>query len=313
MNNKKIAILALFSFCLVSSVKAIRVSFYVTNHKNERIITIDTEKNTHEMKTSSGISVTSKIREIVAVGEGAIVYFEPGEFSLSTSAETVPIEYGCFNGRVAGLPANICYKKNILSEFWFQYDPKNVVAFEQSLARLVKELKRTGRTSGNSSSRPSANKKNNSQQSRQNSGRYENSESRTVPKASSRETLLNNELPYRLEVPDGLKLNVDDASKGEYSGYATHEGGLVGVILHTKSGRYPEEARLPRYKAEIVPMNGQTADWLSIVSTKANLLAIQIDRNYSSRSRGANIYLKIDGEVYGRLFVFQLAEGAVMN
>lgn len=125
--------------------------------------------------------------------------------------------------------------------------------------------------------------------------------------------LNDNELPYRLEVPDGLKLKADDISKGEYSGLATYEGGLVGIILHTKTGKYPEDAGLPQYKAEISPMKGQTVDWLSIYNDHPNCLAIKIEPNLTSRSRAANIYLKVNGEVQGRLFVLQLAKGSQID
>lgn len=121
------------------------------------------------------------------------------------------------------------------------------------------------------------------------------------------------ELPLRFEVPDGLRLKADDASKGEYSGLATHEGGLVGIILKTKTGKYPADAGLSDYDVEITPMNGQTADWVSIHGKQPNVLAIKIDPNYSQRSRAVNLYLKIGGKVQGRLFVLQLAEGSQIN
>lgn len=121
------------------------------------------------------------------------------------------------------------------------------------------------------------------------------------------------ELPLKFEVPDGLNMKTDDANKGEYSGLATHEGGVVGIILHTKTGKYPADAGLDDYEVEIAPMNGQTANWISEYGKQANVYAIKIDPNRTNRSRAANLYFKIGGKVQGRLFVLQLAEGSKIN
>lgn len=121
------------------------------------------------------------------------------------------------------------------------------------------------------------------------------------------------ELPLKFEVPDGLNMKTDDANKGEYSGLATHEGGVVGIILHTKTGKYPADAGLDDYEVEIAPMNGQTANWISEYGKQANVYAIKIDPNRTNRSRAANLYFKIGGKVQGRLFVLQLAEGSIIN
>ena len=121
------------------------------------------------------------------------------------------------------------------------------------------------------------------------------------------------ELPLKFEVPDGLNMKTDDANKGEYSGLATHEGGVVGIILHTKTGKYPADAGLDDYEVEIAPMNGQTANWISEYGKQANVYAIKIDPNRTNRSRAVNLYFKIGGKVQGRLFVLQLAEGSIIN
>ena len=121
------------------------------------------------------------------------------------------------------------------------------------------------------------------------------------------------ELPLKFEVPDGLNMKTDDANKGEYSGLATHEGGVVGIILHTKTGKYPADAGLDDYEVEIAPMNGQTANWISEYGKQANVYAIKIEPNRTNRSRAANLYFKIGGKVQGRLFVLQLAEGSKIN
>ena len=131
--------------------------------------------------------------------------------------------------------------------------------------------------------------------------------------SGSANSSINRELPYRFESPDVMKLKVDDATKGDYRGLLDYKGGLVGVIVKTKTGKRPEDAGLPDYELEVKPMNGETADWVKVVNPHPNLLAIEFDPNYKSSSRAVRLYFKVNGKVYGSIFVIQLAEGSQIN
>lgn len=120
---------------------------------------------------------------------------------------------------------------------------------------------------------------------------------------------LNDILPFRFESPDVMRLKVDDASKGEYSGLVNYEGGSVGIILYLKSGQYPDKVGI-EYDLEIKPMENETAEWISIINTHPNVLAIKLDPNYESHARAANLIFRVNGKVQGSIFVIQLAEGS---
>lgn len=122
---------------------------------------------------------------------------------------------------------------------------------------------------------------------------------------------INDILPYRFESPDVMRLKVDDASKGVYSGLVNYEGGLVGIIAYLKSGKYPDDLGI-QYDLEITPMKGQgqTVDWISVVNPHPNCLAINIEPNNGSRSRMAILIFNVKGKEQGRILVIQLAEGS---
>ena len=130
--------------------------------------------------------------------------------------------------------------------------------------------------------------------------------------SGSNNSTTNRDLPFRFESPDVMNIKATDSSKGEYKGLLNHNGGLVGVIVETKTGKRPEDVGI-EYDLEVSPMNGETADWVKVVNSHPNLLAIEFDPNYKSSSRAVRLYFKVNGKVYGSIFVIQLAKGSQIN
>lgn len=306
--KRKILLIAIFFTCL-SDLYAIRVSFY-THNKNDTEFVIDTNALTLT-RIVHGYSFEYRLKDLYTMGDDIQGQFRDAD--LVFNGKDV-IKWMLISKRGEILRPRIVFTMDEYVQSWYDFYPKDEDEFNAAYDKLYSHLQRTGKTHeklyGNSSSRskqPSRDQKNVTQKQTTNN----RERARTNPVETKQASV--SELPYRLEVPDGLRMKTDNATKGEYSGLATYEGGLVGIILHTRTGKYPEDAGLPLYDVEIKPMNGETAEWLTISNKHPNLLAINIDANYSSSSRAANLILKVEGKVQGRIFILQLAKGSQIN
>ena len=303
---KKFIVLALFTITCFCELHAIKVSFNTRNGEEEIIIIIDT--NTLTFTTNmSGPSFDYKLKDLYIQGDCILGHFKNRDLVIN---QDDVMHFFFITVSNSNTPSYFTLSKKDETREWYNFYSKNKKEFVSAYNRLYAHLKNTGKTNkGSSNTQVSNQSKQTKRQENKSQGQIIQKKEPTKPKS-----VYETELPYRFEVPYDLKLKADDINKGEYSGLATYEGGVVGIILHTKTGKYPEDVGILNYNVEISPMNGESADWLTIKGVlHPNMMGINIEPNYTSRSRAANLYFKINGKIYGRIFILQLAKGSKVN